>query len=93
MKAHYPSAITASSILFDPIDISLQTEKIACSGDSRKYTDFYCTGAYGGISTAYTVGCSLRCVFCWVNWGRDYPHNAGKLYSPQEVFSMLTHNA
>ncbi|UCB45851.1 MAG: radical SAM protein [Spirochaetota bacterium] len=93
MQARYPSAIKASNTPFDPVDIALITERIVCKKGSRKYTDFYCTGVYGGISTAYAVGCNLRCVFCWVNWGRDYPHNTGQLYSSQDVFNTLVHNA
>jgi uncharacterized Fe-S cluster-containing radical SAM superfamily protein len=93
MKARYPTVITASSTPFDPVDIALQTERIVCKKGSRKYTNFYCTGVYGGISTAYTVGCNLRCVFCWVSWGRDYPHSTGTFYSSSEVFNKLTLNA
>jgi len=60
----YPSYLTKKSEPFDPLEVSKEGENIFCRGDSRKYTGFYCTGVYRGISTGYTVGCNLRCVFC-----------------------------
>jgi len=89
----YPSFLTKESKPFDPLKLSLQTEEIICKGDARKYTDFYCTGVYGGISTGYTVGCCLKCVFCWVDWSRDFPFKTGKFHSPQQVFDKLAGNA
>jgi uncharacterized Fe-S cluster-containing radical SAM superfamily protein len=93
MKEEYPSFLTPRSSPFDPLILARKTEEIVCEGGGRKYTDFYCTGVYRGISTGYTVGCNLRCVFCWVNWSRDFPLKAGKLYSPQQVCLNLTTNA
>ena len=93
MKEDYPSFLTPQSKPFDPIKLAHQTEKIVCCGKSRKYTDFYCTGVYGGISTGYAVGCCLRCVFCWVDWSRDFPFKLGKFYSSEEVFDILIRNA
>jgi uncharacterized Fe-S cluster-containing radical SAM superfamily protein len=58
-------------------------------GDARKYTEFYATGVYGGIATGYTVGCCLRCYYCWVDWGRDYPERYGDFYSPKDAFENL----
>jgi uncharacterized Fe-S cluster-containing radical SAM superfamily protein len=75
---------------FDPLELARQTEKIVCRGDLRKYTKFYCTGVYGGIATGYTCGCCLRCIFCWVNWSRDFPEKHGTFRSPAEVFSRLS---
>ncbi len=93
MNEIYPSFLTTSSKPFDPLDLAYKTEEIVCKGKSRKYTEFYCTGVYGGISTGYTVGCPLRCVFCWVNWSRDFPQKTGKLLSGQQVFLNLVKNA
>ena len=93
MKEKYPSFLTRESKPFDPLKIACQTEEIACKGNSRKYTKFYCTGVYGGISTGYTIGCCLRCVFCWVDWSRDFPSQAGKLFSPQQATHNLLGNA
>ena len=75
---------------FDPLDLARQTEDIVCRGDRRKYTKFICTRMYGGIATAYTCGCSLRCVFCWVHPCRDFPEKYGRFYSPAEVFTQLS---
>ena len=93
MNEEYPSFLTPESKPFDPIEIAHRTEEIVYNGKSRKYTDFYCAGVYGGISTGYTVGCCLRCVFCWVNWSRDFPLKAGKFFSPRQVFYNLISNA
>jgi uncharacterized Fe-S cluster-containing radical SAM superfamily protein len=89
----YPSFLTSDSKPFDPLELARQTEEIIAKGDSRKYTDFYCTGVYGGISTGYTIGCCLKCVFCWVDWSRDFPSQTGKSFTPQQAFRKLHHNA
>ena len=68
----------------------MQTEEIVCRGDSRKYTKFYCTRVYGGIATGYTCGCCLRCIFCWVNWSRDFPEKYGVFRSSAEAFRQLS---
>jgi len=93
MREEYPSFLTQDSVPFDPLQIALQTEEIVSKGKSRKYTAFYCTGVYGGISTGYTVGCCLRCVFCWVDWSRDFPQREGEFLSAEQVFSRLSANA
>lgn len=85
----YPSFITPDFKPFDPVELARETEKIVSKGNERKYTDFYATGVYGGIATGYTCGCCLRCVFCWVDWSRDYPHQFGSFYSPQNAFEKL----
>jgi uncharacterized Fe-S cluster-containing radical SAM superfamily protein len=85
----YPRCIGPSLEPFDPVELAYETEKIVCRGDARKYTDFYVVGVYGGIATGYAVGCCLRCVFCWVDWSRDYPQRFGQFYSPDEAFRRL----
>jgi uncharacterized Fe-S cluster-containing radical SAM superfamily protein len=85
----YPRFVTPNFVPFDPVKLARETEKIVCRGDERKYTDFYATGVYGGIATGYTCGCCLRCVFCWVDWSRDFPERFGEFYSPAEVFKRL----
>ena len=85
--------MTAGFQPYDPLALAKETETIVCQGSSRKYTDFYCTGVYGGISTGYTVGCCLRCVFCWVDWSRDFPERLGKFYTPKQAFNSLVENA
>lgn len=93
MKEDYPSYLTQESKPFDPINLAHQTEEIVGKGRSRKYTGFYCTGVYGGISTGYAVGCCLRCVFCWVDWSRDFPLQFGQFHSPEQSFNNLLRNA
>jgi len=85
----YPRYIRPGFKPFDPVELARETEKIVCRGDARKYTDFYATGVYGGIATGYTCGCCLRCVFCWVDWSRDFPERHGQFYSVDEVFRRL----
>jgi len=93
MLKEYPRFIVPNFKPFDPVKLARETEKIVTrmgpNGQERKYEDFYATGVYGGIATGYTVGCCLRCVFCWVSWGRDFPEKFGQFYSPKEAFIRL----
>jgi uncharacterized Fe-S cluster-containing radical SAM superfamily protein len=77
----------------DPIQLTEATRASVCKRVDgtvlRKYTRFYAVGVYGGIATAYSVGCNIRCVFCWVDWSRDWPERFGEFYSPQEVYQRL----
>ncbi len=79
----------------DPMQLTTETRKAVCKASQgvplRKYTSFYAVGVYGGIATAYSVGCNFRCVFCWVDWSRDWPESHGTFYSPGEVYSRLRH--
>jgi len=89
----YQRYLTRESQPFNPIELAKQTEKLVSNNNQRKYTHFYCTGVYGGISTGYLVGCCLRCFFCWVDESRDFPERYGKFYSPEQVFNILDLNA
>jgi len=93
----YPRYVTPDFEPFDPVELAKETEYIVTrhgpNGQERKYEAFYATGVYGGISTGYCIGCCLRCVFCWVSWGRDYPERFGQFYSPEEVFNRLSEAA
>jgi uncharacterized Fe-S cluster-containing radical SAM superfamily protein len=85
----YPRYITPGFAPFDPIELAASTERIVSCGTSRKYTKFRKVSAYGGISTGFAVGCCLRCIFCWVDWSRDYPEAHGRFYTPQQVFQNM----
>lgn len=89
----YLRILEPSFVPFDPLRLAEQTKNLVCQDDSRKYTDFYCTGVYGGISTGYLVGCCLRCIFCWVDFSRDYPETYGEFYTPEQVVEKLVANA
>jgi uncharacterized Fe-S cluster-containing radical SAM superfamily protein len=89
MKA-YPRFVTPGFEPFDPVELARETEKIVCRGDERKYTSFYCTGVYGGIATGYACGCCLRCVYCWIDFSREWPEKYGEFYSPAEAFKRLS---
>lgn len=93
MEEEYPRHVTPTHQPFDPLDLASRTEAIVCRNSMRKYTDFYCTGVYGGISTGYTVGCCLRCIFCWVDFSRDFPERSGRFHSPEKAFERLLKNA
>ena len=77
----------------DPVHLTHYTRSLVCKDVDgvpfRKYTKFYAVGVYGGIATAYSVGCNFRCVFCWVDWSRDWPELYGEFYSPDQVYSRL----
>jgi uncharacterized Fe-S cluster-containing radical SAM superfamily protein len=89
----YPRVLRQGFTPFDPLALARRTEEIVVRGDARKYTAFYCTGVYGGISTGYTVGCCLRCIFCWVDRSRDFPETHGEFYTPEQVVGQLIGNA
>jgi len=44
---------------------------------------------YGGIATGYTVGCCLRCMFCWVDLSLEFPEKYGAFYSSEKAFNEL----
>jgi len=85
----YPRFVVSHFKPVNPIELAKETEKIVCKGEMRKYTAFYATGVYRGIATGYTVGCCLRCIYCWVDLSRDFPEEYGRFYSPEEVASNL----
>lgn len=75
--------------MYNPIELSKKTEKIVSNGNLKKYYRFRPTGFYGGISTADTVGCNLRCAFCWSSNSVWNANNTGKFYSSKEVANRL----
>ncbi|RLF29405.1 MAG: molybdenum cofactor biosynthesis protein MoaA [Thermoplasmata archaeon] len=79
--------------MYDPIKLAKKTEEIVIRGDKRKYYRFRGTRFYGGSATADTVGCNLRCVFCWSETPVRIPQNIGIFYSPEEVADRLLHIA
>jgi uncharacterized Fe-S cluster-containing radical SAM superfamily protein len=89
----YPRSVTKYLKPFNPLQLAKTTEAIVIDADARKYTAFYCTGVYGGISTGYTVGCCLRCIYCWVSPSRDYPEKYGRFISAEDTSAQLLKNA
>ena len=71
--------------MYDPVELSKKTENIVTNENMKKYYRFRATRFYGGIATADTVGCNLRCKFCWSGNSVWNAKNAGKLYSPEHV--------
>jgi uncharacterized Fe-S cluster-containing radical SAM superfamily protein len=85
----YPRYLEKGFQPYDPVELMQRTTELVCRGEARKYTSFYATGVYGGIATGYTVGCCLRCVFCWVDASRDFPETHGEFYTPEQVAGRL----
>lgn len=75
--------------MYDPIELSKKTEKIVVENNLKKYYRFRPTGFYGGIATADTVGCNLRCKFCWSSNSVWNARSTGEFYSSEEVADKL----
>mgnify|MGYP006274567139 CR=1 FL=1 len=75
--------------MYDAIDLSNQINHLVSKGDEKKYYRFRPTRFYGGISTADTVGCNLRCAFCWSAKSVWNAKNTGSFYSSNEVANKL----
>jgi uncharacterized Fe-S cluster-containing radical SAM superfamily protein len=75
--------------MFNPVELAELTRGMVCEKERRKYYRFRPSRFYGGISTADSVGCCLRCVFCW-SWNiTEDPGRYGKYHSPEEVAGIL----
>jgi len=75
--------------MYNPIELTEKIERIVCKDKEKKYYRFRPTGFYGGIATADTVGCNLRCKFCWSTNSVWKPTNTGKFYSPEDIAESL----
>lgn len=75
--------------MYNPIELSKKTEKIVVQDDLKKYYRFRPTGFYGGIATADTVGCNLRCKFCWSSNSVWNTNNTGQFYTPRDVAEKI----
>ena len=75
--------------MYNPLELSKKTENVVLSENMKKYYRFRPTRFYGGIATADTVGCNLRCKFCWSGNSVWNAKNTGKFYSPQQVANRL----
>lgn len=75
--------------MYDPIELSRKIEKIVVENNLKKYYRFRPTGFYGGIATADTVGCNLRCKFCWSSNSVWNARSTGEFYSSEEVADTL----
>lgn len=75
--------------MYDPIELAKKTEKIVVEDRKRKYHRFRFTRFYGCSATADSVGCNLRCVFCWSDRAVRLPNSIGRFYTPEEVVDSL----
>jgi uncharacterized Fe-S cluster-containing radical SAM superfamily protein len=77
--------------LFDPIQRAVEVEALVMRQGMRLYDSdkFRYQRFYGGIATAGSRGCLLRCLWCF-NWDRnENPTGAGAFYRPDEVRMKL----
>jgi uncharacterized Fe-S cluster-containing radical SAM superfamily protein len=75
--------------MYNPIELSKKTEELVVKDELKKYYRFRPAGFYGGIATADTVGCNLRCKFCWSSQSVWDAKNTGEFYSPRDVAERL----
>jgi uncharacterized Fe-S cluster-containing radical SAM superfamily protein len=75
--------------MYNPVELSKKVEQIVVQNTLKKYYRFRPTGFYGGIATADTVGCNLRCKFCWSSNSVWNTHITGEFYSTEEVAGTL----
>lgn len=75
--------------MYDSIELASQVKRLVSREDKKKYYRFRATRFYGGISTADTVGCNLRCAFCWSARSVWNAKNTGTFYSSEEVARKL----
>ena len=75
--------------MYNPCALSKKIESIVADGDRKKYYRFRATGFYGGIATADTVGCNLRCKFCWSQNSVWNAQKTGRWYTPGQVAENL----
>jgi uncharacterized Fe-S cluster-containing radical SAM superfamily protein len=81
--------VSVTKDMYHPIELSKKTEELVVQGTLKKYYRFRPTRFYGGIATADTVGCNLRCKFCWSGNSVWNAANTGAFYSPEEVATAL----
>ena len=78
---------------YDPLKLTEAVRKIVVRSEGevelRKYYRFRGGRWYGGIATADSVGCNLRCRFCWSWRPRDNMNKYGRFYTPKEVYMRL----
>jgi len=75
--------------MYDPIEVTKKAEELVVHGTLKKYYRFRPTGFYGGIATADTVGCNLRCKFCWSGASVWDAQHTGTFYSPEAIATEL----
>jgi uncharacterized Fe-S cluster-containing radical SAM superfamily protein len=82
---------------FNPLKLSEQTEKIVCRNDARRYSVIYhasITSIDGRKTVPYaeanSIGCNLRCFWCWTDYKRDFPEPIREPFlSPEDVIQYI----
>ncbi len=78
---------------YDPLqyldEVRRWVVKIVGDEELRKYYRFRCSRFYGGSAVADSVGCLLKCGFCW-SWRANLNYKSyGRFYSSKEVAQKL----
>ena len=88
-RAHATGSTT--TMPWDPIARAREVEAMVMKGAKRLYDSdkFRYQRFYGGIATAGSRGCNLRCLYCFNFARNEDPRGAGTFYSPREVRERL----
>jgi len=76
----------------NPLELAKQTEEIVVRDGKRPYRSISVEPFYRQIASARSVGCNLRCRFCWIDKTRDYPRRTPpdtRWLTPEEVYEEL----
>ncbi len=75
--------------MYNPLELTDRIETQVTKGTAKKYYRFRPTRFYGGIATADTVGCNLRCKFCWSSNSVWKSSSIGTWYTSKEIADKL----
>ena len=73
----------------DPVEYGKVIEQKVMKGNERKYYKIKYTKWYGSIISAYTLGCILRCAYCWNYNKNENLSKYGSFKSPREVAKRI----
>jgi uncharacterized Fe-S cluster-containing radical SAM superfamily protein len=75
--------------MIDPIQRAQEVERIVIRDNRRRYYKITHNFFYGSIVSAYTVGCILRCIYCWNYRKNQNPHKFGRFLLPDQVAKKI----
>lgn len=75
--------------MIDPIEEGRRVEEIVMRNSKRRYYKIRVNKYYGLICSCYSVGCILRCCYCWNYNKNQNPSKYGSFKSPREVAKRI----
>ena len=75
--------------MIDPIEEGKKIEQIVMKDHKRRYYKIRVNRYYGLICSCYSVGCILRCCYCWNYNKNQNPSKCGSFKSPGEVSKKI----